>query len=301
MNQVILRSFSKKLNLVGAAVSLGQPKKGVEKTPEVLKSLPLSSLFNTNNWDAAWKSVVHPTQFPQTKSNSRIKNQEALDIYGKELKEAVCSALQEDAFLLNIGGDHSIGSSTIAGVLEKHPDLGVIWVDAHGDCNTPDTSPSQNYHGMPLAHIMDLFQETGAFSWRTKTIPPERVALIGIRALDSSEKALMDQHNIKYFTMEEVNSRGIQTVLKDAMSQIDPKSERPIHLSLDVDGIDPLFVPGTGTAVPGGLDIEHVKHVISHLKSLQRWVSMDLVEINFDIEKEKTLETLQHLLKFTFN
>ena len=200
---------------------------------------------------------------------------------------------------MNIGGDHSIASATISAAASHYKDVGVIWVDAHADCNTPEISVSKNYHGMPLSHVLGLFREETAFSWLTQTIGMRSVVLIGIRDVDTDEQTLIDFKKIKYYTMSEVNKKGIKQVMDEAMDFIGSKK---VHMSLDVDGIDPTLVPGTGTAVESGLLMQDMEHIIDRLKEKgDDFVSMDLVEVNFEIEREKTLATVNSLIQKIFS
>mmetsp|Transcript_5179 Transcript_5179/g.5147 ORF Transcript_5179/g.5147 Transcript_5179/m.5147 type:complete len:156 (-) Transcript_5179:46-513(-) len=154
---------------------------------------------------------------------------------------------------------------------------------------------------MPLAHVFGLFKKN-PFSWMSNFLPIQRCVQIGIRDLDGEEEKLMNSIGLKYFTASQVRNYGIQQVIKDSLAYIDPENNRNIHLSLDVDGFDPTFVPGTGTLAPNGLFIEDYSVVIDEIKKCgERFSSMDLVEVNFQIEKEQTLKAVKEILKTTFS
>jgi len=209
----------------------------------------------------------------------------------------------------------------------RYPDLGVIWIDAHADANTPRTSPSAHYHGMPAAHLLGWFEDPlPGFEWFTPGCLEEtRLAYIGLRDIDAEEGRMLRASNVHVFTMREVDKYGIAKasgaprtltgglrycdrairlhdgreakrglpyllalilgparlqVIEMALSAIDPNKRRPLHLSLDIDGVDPHFAPGTGTAARGGLAYREIHYVCEELAETNRLVGMDLVEIN---------------------
>lgn len=199
-----------------------------------------------------------------------------------------CDILSQRQFLLTIGGDHSIATGTITAVAEHYgEDLAVIWVDAHGDANTPEISPSLHYHGMPAAHVLGWFaRHPKGFEWmpRMKSVDARNMAYIGLRDIDREEGELMRKSDLHIYTMREVDKWGIGRVIEMALDKVDPNRKRPIHLSLDVDAIDPQFAPGTGTTARGGLTYREIHYICEELALTRRLVSMDLVEINPGLE-----------------
>merc|ERR1712083_548181 len=160
-------------------------------------------------------------------------------------------------------------------------------IDAHGDCNMPDSSPSGNYHGMPLAHLLGwLDQKVDGFQWLEEhtekygELPEERVALIGLRDVDPAEAQLLKDSGVHVYTMREVDKYGIGAVMDAALRRVDPKGERPLHLSFDIDACDPAVAPGTGTCSRGGLSYREAHFICDRLAETGRLGSMDLVEIN---------------------
>ena len=294
-------SFIKWYKIIGAATSLGQPRPGVELTPSILQSELIETLIHPDR--AKWAEVIKEAPYiHEDPRKSPIRNMEEIGEYNRKLYNSILSHINSDDFLLTIGGNHSIASTTISALLKVHrSNLAVIWIDAHGDCNSPLTSPSGNYHGMPLAHVLGLFR-TKALNWGQDELKVDQVAMIGIRDLDPEEKLLMDKHGIVYFTSEQVKIQGMLQVMEKVVKHIDPCGTRMVHLSLDVDGIDPSIIPGTGTTSPNGLTLEDYQIISSNLRKFgNRFRSMDLVEINFEIEKEKTLKIVKEILKTTFN
>lgn len=291
----------KNFKIVGAATSIGQPRNGVEKTSDVLKAEKIENLIHPTRCE--WLDIVYEGPYEQEPIRTKpLRNVEGVGAYLKSLYDTITTRVNESDFLITIGGDHTIASATISAVSHIHgPDLGVIWIDAHGDCNTPDTSPSGNFHGMPVAHLLSLFTDPH-LEWGQPKLTVQQFALIGIRDLDPLEVNLVNSIGLVYYTMKQVEELGIDHCIKSALKSVDPDNNRKIHFSVDVDGLDPSVFPGTGTAVDAGLTLDHYSVVVQHLKELgPRFVSMDVVEINFDIEREKTLEATKELMRITFS
>jgi len=193
---------------------------------------------------------------------------------------------------LVVGGDHSIAAGSISAAASVHEGLAVVWVDAHADANTPATSPSGNFHGMPAACLLGWFGEDGlppGFSeWMPARgcLPEDRLAYIGLRDVDVTERQLLRESRCLALSMREVDRYGIATVVEMAIKAIDPRGERPIWLSLDVDAVDPHFAPGTGTMARGGLTYREIHYVCEELAATGRLVGMDLVEVNPALEEQ---------------
>merc|ERR1740139_1059485 len=171
-------------------------------------------------------------------------------------------AAQQGQFALTIGGDHSLGVATIGATLQVYPDLAVIWVDAHADANTPETSPSNHYHGMPAAHLLGWFQKpVPGFEWVTSVLEEGRLAYIGLRDIDIEEGQMLQESGVNVFTMQAVDRLGIGEVMRQAIECVDPYHKRPLHVSFDIDGVDPTYAPGTGTLARGGLTYRESHHI----------------------------------------
>lgn len=193
----------------------------------------------------------------------------------------VYEAANRGDFALTVGGDHSIASATIGGLVKAYPNLCVIWVDAHADANTPDTSPSLHYHGMPAAHVMGWFNKPlKGFEWLKSVLPEARLAYIGLRDVDPEESRMLCESGCHIYTMQDVDRYGISKVVSMARSKVDPYDNRPIHLTLDIDGLDPIAAPGTGTLARGGLSYREAHFICEELASTNRLVGCDLVEVN---------------------
>lgn len=208
----------------------------------------------------------------------------------RELADLTEHSLESNEFPLVLGGDHSQAIGSIAGISRyfkrQGKTLGVLWVDAHTDMNTPDTSPSGNIHGMPLATLLGIGpKELTSISGDGAALAAENVVVFGVRDVDKSEAELVKQTGVRVFTMSEIDARGAGACLEEAM-QILKRATGGIHLSYDLDGSDPAVAPGTGTPVPGGLNFRESHLVCETLAKSGRLTSMEVVELNpiMDIE-----------------
>lgn len=188
-------------------------------------------------------------------------------------------SVNEGDFPLFVGGDHSIAVGTVAAVTRHDDPMGLIWIDAHGDINTPDTSPSGNIHGMPLAILMGDGHEALVNVGRPgPKIQPENVVMIGLRDLDPVEKKRLKNSGITVFTMRDIDEQGISSVANKAVMKF--AHLKRIHLTVDMDALDPLEAPGVGTPVPGGITYREAHLLMEILADSKKLTSMDLVEIN---------------------
>ncbi len=190
-----------------------------------------------------------------------------------------------------LGGDHSIALGTLGGLASKYGAGGVLWFDAHGDLNTPETSPSGNVHGMPLAAALGL--ATDAFAsdaWPLPALNPERVALIGVRSLDEGERELVRRLGVAVYTMTDLDRRGVEPVVREALEQVDGAPF--VHVSLDMDVVDPDVAPGVGTPVRGGLSYREAHLAMELVAESGLLGSMDIVEVNPILDRENVTAEL---------
>jgi arginase len=184
-----------------------------------------------------------------------------------------------------IGGDHSIAFGSVAAALKANPDVGVIWVDAHADLNTPLTSPSGNMHGMPLGILMHLYDPSTipGFEWMSDIpkLKPEQLSYIGLRDVDQGEANFVRELGIQTFTMHHIDLYGIGGVVAQVL---DHQGDRPLHMSYDIDAVDPIEAPSTGTVVRGGLTFREAHYVAEAVSDTGNLKSMDIVEVNPQLE-----------------
>ncbi|GAW80130.1 arginase [Plasmodium gonderi] len=220
---------------------------------------------------------------------NNIKNIEIIGKFCEKLFFLMSNELKKKNFVLNIGGDHSVAFPSILSSLQIYKDLRVIWIDAHGDINIPETSPSGYYHGMSLAHTLGLFKKkVPYFEWSEHLtyLKPENVAIIGIRDVDTYEKIILRKCNVNYFTIFDIEKNGIYNIISKALNIIDPNEKYPIHISFDVDSVDSFYAPGTGTIAKGGLSYRETNLLMKVLADTRRVVSMDVVEYNPSLDED---------------
>ncbi|WP_425262353.1 arginase [Paenibacillus pectinilyticus] len=196
------------------------------------------------------------------------------------LAEQVAQVVSQDYFPLILGGDHSIAIGTLAGLSSHYHHLGVIWIDAHSDLNSADTSPSGNIHGMSLAVSLGIGHPMlTAIMGNKPKVKPENIVLIGARSLDEGEKKLIRSLGIKCFTMYDIDRKGMAQVMQEAIDYIQIRTDG-VHLSYDVDSVDPIEAPGTGTTVKGGLQFREAHLAVEMLHEAGIVTSAEFVEVN---------------------
>ncbi|MDP6384768.1 MAG: arginase, partial [Planctomycetota bacterium] len=200
------------------------------------------------------------------------------------LRDRILQMLEQEKFPLVVGGDHSIACGTLAGLSTHHhrrgEKVGLVWFDAHGDMNTPETTESGNIHGMPLASILGKGPDalTG-LGERFPMVDFENVALVGVRSLDGGERRLIREMGVACFTMKDIDSHGIHDVMKQALARA-TQGTAGFHLSFDMDGTDPEVAPGVGTPVPGGLTLREAHTVMELAAETGALLGLEITEIN---------------------
>lgn len=229
-----------------------------------------------------------------------MKRPKAVSAVTRQVSAQVYEHARHGRFVLTLGGDHSIAIGTISGtakaVRERHgTEMAVVWVDAHPDINTPETSDSGNVHGMPVAFLGGLCSDEreDVFGWLREEhkINLSKLVYVGLRDVDRAEKKIIRDHRIKAFSMHEVDRYGIGKVMDMALEWIG--KDTPIHLSFDVDSLDPMFAPSTGTAVRGGLTLREGDFIAECVHETGNLIAMDLVEVNPSIETKGAEETIR--------
>ena len=279
-----------KINVIGVPLNLGCDRKGVEKAPNYLRERGLMSLIRSHGhkaFDLGNLYVPPVTEEEKYLKGSRLKYLDVIVEVNNNLAELVYDTLRGGAFPLVIGGDHSLGLGSASGVGKCYDDFGIIWLDAHGDINTGETSPSGNIHGMPLSALMGLGSEelVNVYSPGNKVLP-QNVFLVGTRSLDEGEWALIEEQHFSVYTMDTIREKGIAFVAEDIKNKLRERKIRNVHFSIDVDSIDPSYAPGTGTQVPEGLIPGEFEEFVSHMLSTNLIKSLDLVELNPELDSD---------------
>jgi arginase len=200
-------------------------------------------------------------------------------------------ALADDHFPLVLGGDHSVALGTLGGLARARGAGGVLWIDAHGDLNRPETSPSGNVHGMPLAAALGLAgSEFESNAWPLPAVDPARVALVGTRELDDGEKELIRDLGPRVFTMSEIDRVGMEPVIREALEVV--AGPNFVHVSLDMDALDPEIAPGVGTPVRGGLSFREAHLALELVAESGLAGSLEVVEVNPILDRENATAVL---------
>ena len=290
------------ISIIGMPLFYGCDRPGVEKGPKELRKNNLIDIFKENHtvYDLGDVEVQQINADDKFLSNPKLKYLNQVVEANNGLATKVLSAFENNTLPFIVGGDHSLALGSIAGASKYlGNDLAVIWIDAHGDINTHETSPSGNIHGMPLAASMGIgYEKLTSIFFDSFKIKPENVFILACRDLDKGELELIDKLNMNVWTNDDINTKGTNAVIKELLSLITEKNIKNIHLSYDIDCLDPEYVPGTGTPVNYGLSFEQSKNLLEAVFSTSLVKSMDFVEYNPDLDKNnKTLETCIELLK----
>lgn len=294
--------MNKKMSILGVPMDLGQMRRGVDMGPSAIRYADV-----TKRMEKLFYEVEDLGDITIKRNNGMIddthplRNLQAIIEVNTILSDLVDKVIKKGNFPLVLGGDHSIAIGTIAGIAKHYDNLGVIWYDAHGDLNTKETSPSGNIHGMPLAVSLGLghphLTNIGSYSPKIK---PENVVIIGARDLDQGEKALIREKNIKIYTMHEIDRLGMTKVIEETVMYLKERTDG-IHLSLDLDSLDPHDAPGVGTPVLGGISYRESHLAMEMFAESGLITSAEFVEVNpFLDERNKTAEVAVALMGSLF-
>jgi len=273
----------KEVTIIGVPMDLGQTRRGVDMGPSAIRYAGLKDRleglgYSIDDLGDLKIDFVNKNENIDTATN--LKNlqtvADANDLLGQQVNQVISCK----RFPLVLGGDHSIAIGTLAGVSKHYDNLGVIWYDAQGDLNTAETSPSGNIHGMSLAVSLGLghpvLTNIGGYAPKVK---PENVVIMGARDLDPGEKKLIKEMGIKVYTMHEIDRLGMTTVMSETINYLKERTDG-VHLSLDLDGLDPNDAPGVGTPVAGGISYRESHLAMEMLSEANIITSAEFVETN---------------------
>ncbi|MDA2802671.1 arginase, partial [Staphylococcus aureus] len=273
---------TKAIDIIGAPSTFGQRKLGVDLGPTAIRYAGLISRLKQLDLDVYDKGDIKVPAVNIEKFHSEqkgLRNYDEIIDVNQKLNKEVSASIENNRFPLVLGGDHSIAVGSVSAISKHYNNLGVIWYDAHGDLNIPEESPSGNIHGMPL-RILTGEGPKELLELNSNVIKPENIVLIGMRDLDKGERQFIKDHNIKTFTMSDIDKLGIKEVIENTIEYLKSRNVDGVHLSLDVDALDPLETPGTGTRVLGGLSYRESHFALELLHQSHLISSMDLVEVN---------------------
>jgi len=283
----------RRIRVIGVPMDLGADRRGVDIGASAIRYAGLNDRLRQLGhtvFDAGNLVVPQPESHPS--GTSHLKYLEPIVQVSEKLADDVTAALLEQEFPLILGGDHSIALGSITGIARVHPDIGVLWIDAHADFNTDKTSPSGNIHGMILAALAGLGDSrlTNPGGWAPK-LHMQKIVIIGARDIDNGEQELLRANAVHVFTMSDIDQLGFSTVLQQALA-IAGEGNKGIHLSLDMDALDPREAPGVGTPVRGGLSYREAHLAMETIADSQQLISMDVVEVNPILDRENATALL---------
>jgi arginase len=274
------------VHIIGVPLDLGSGRRGVDMGPSAFRIAGLAEQITALGHTVVDKGDL-PTPIPETQDERHAHKKYINDIARvcEQLFDTARESLHAGALPLVLGGDHSLGAGSVAAAASwarttRGRPIGLLWIDAHGDMNTPATSPSGNVHGMPLAALLSAepAELSGIGGFAPKALPQHTV-LIGVRNLDDREKELVRASHVHVFTMKDIDRQGIASIAEQAVA-LAGADTAGIHVSFDMDVCDPSIAPGVGTPVKGGLDYREAHMVMEILADSGLLTSLDLVEVN---------------------
>ncbi|KAK7040911.1 Arginase, catabolizes arginine to ornithine and urea [Paramarasmius palmivorus] len=278
--------------IVGCPFSGGQPRLGVDKGPIHLVEAGLVDQLKELGWNVKFDGHH---QFEEITAESdppigKLKNPRFVSRVCESVAQVVGEHAKKGELPVTLGGDHSLAMGTISGTLATHPDACVVWIDAHADINTPETTESGNIHGMPVSFLLGIAGKVPEYDWVKPALKANRLVYIGLRDVDSGEKRILKENNIKAFSMHEVDKYGIGKVVEMALDHVNPNRDLPIHLSFDVDALDPSVAPSTGTPVRGGLTFREGHYICEAIWETGLLVALDIMEVNPSLQDEASVK-----------
>lgn len=273
------------VSIIGFPVDLGAGRRGVDMGPSALRIAGLESKLRALGYKVEDTGDINIEIMERQKIiNPKLKYLNEILKTSKKLAARIEKVLEQNKFPLCLGGDHSMALGTLAGISsycrKNNLTLGVIWIDAHADMNTDETTPSGNIHGMPLAASMGLgHPELVDFYGFAPKLKPENCTIIAARSIDIQEREIIKKLNPAVYTMSDVDKLGIHRIISRVLKQFKEKIDH-IHVSFDVDSVDPNFAPGVGTPVPGGLNYREAHLLMESIAECGCMSSLGVAEVN---------------------
>ena len=278
--------------VIGAALDLGQGRRGVDMGPSAIRYAGLEERlarlgYRVEDSGNVATAVAEATALEDERARYLPQIRKTCELIAARVGEA----LQRDAVPLVLGGDHSVALGTLGGLAAARGTGGVLWIDAHGDLNTPESSPTGNVHGMPLAAALGLAGDGFASdAWPIPAVDPSRVAILGARSLDEAEKTYLRDSDVMVLTMTEIDRIGIERAVEHALARISGPGF--VHVSLDMDALDPVLAPGVGTPVRGGLTYREAHLALELVAEAGVAGSFEVVEVNPVLDHENQTASL---------
>jgi arginase len=272
--------------LIGASLDLGAGRRGVDMGPSAIRYAGLAPRLErlgvrVQDWGNVEGAVPEATAV----GSERVRFLTPIKQACERIADLVAHSASNGMVPLVLGGDHSVAIGTLGGLARVHGPGGVLWIDAHGDVNRPETSPTGNVHGMPLAVALGLGgPEFESASWRLPAVEPGRLAFVGIRSLDPAEVELLRSLDAQVYTMSDVDKHGAERVVRQSLEHV--AGPGFVHVSLDMDALDPEVVPGVGTPVRGGLSYREAHLALELVAESGLAGSLEVVEVNPILDRE---------------
>jgi arginase len=274
----------KPVAIIGAGLDLGQGRRGVDMGPSAIRYAGLEARIRELGREVAdWGDIRSPVPEATDPGDPHARYLAQIKHACERVADLVDEAAAQEIVPLVLGGDHSVAMGTLGGMAKARGAGGALWIDAHGDLNRPSTSPSGNVHGMPLAAGLDAAGD----EFHTEAYPSPavtRAALFGIRSLDPGERELISDLDMKVFTMADIDRHGVEQTMNEALEFLGGCAF--VHVSLDLDAVDPMFAPGVGTPVRGGLSYREAHLALEVVSESGLMDSMDVVEVNPILDRE---------------
>lgn len=286
------------LDIIGVPIDLGADRRGVDMGPSAIRYAHLHNKLDSLGYAYEDKGNIEvPIQEMCEITDPKLKYIDCIIPMGRRVAGAVATSIQAGHLPIVLGGDHSLSVGSIRGAARDRK-IGVIWVDAHADFNTAETTPSGNIHGMPLAALCGLGDPRLVTLWdeTPPVLDPKRVAVIGARDLDPGEKQNLREAGVMVQSMEQIDRHGMVSVLEKAIERVSQDVDG-IYLSFDMDALDPRHAPGVGTPVPGGLTFREAHLACEVIAETGKLVGMDMVEVNpiLDIQNQTAIDAVEFI------
>jgi arginase len=273
----------RQIDLIGTPVDVGAGRRGCAMGPEALRVAELEATLVSLGYQVADRGNVVPVEGPSVRLDGAARNADAIAGWTRATEDAAYRSMQRGAIPIFMGGDHSLSMGSVSGVArhaaEAARPLFVLWLDAHSDFNTPATSPSGNMHGMPVAFVCGERGFDGILPANRALVPAANVFQLGIRSIDPVERDLIGMRGVNVYDMRTIDERGVAAIMRDVVGVV-AQAGGLLHVSLDVDFLDPDVAPGVGTTVPGGATFREAHLVMEILCDSALVTSLDLVELN---------------------
>ncbi|WP_297437141.1 arginase [uncultured Clostridium sp.] len=292
-----------KIDVIGIPLHYGCDRFGVEKGPRKLRENGVIDILAKHGNEVHDLGDLIVPEKPASKkfaAGSTMKWVDEIIKTNENLAQAVYSSIKSGAIPFTLGGDHALGLGTTAGAAKAFgKDYGIVWIDAHGDINTAESSPSGNIHGMPLAAAMGFgADELKNIYFEGKKIEPKNVYLIAQRDLDPGEVDLIKEHNINLWTSEDIRTKGIDAIMVEVTEKMNASGINNFHISFDIDSMDSNIVPGTGTPVIDGTTVQDTKIMLSQLFKTGKIKVFDFAEYNPGLEFETTTDNCLKVVEY---